>query len=103
MDLVDREVDLHLDTIDQVIDQHTTSIDRIVNVPVVGNCVFIDVTGMERLTIFTYEGRKNMNPGPRIKHEPYTTLRKIEEASCCKSNQTEQVEKVPTHLYLSMC
>jgi hypothetical protein len=63
----------------------------------------IDITSRGRLIIVNDEGRKTMIPGPRIEPEPYTTLRKTEEASCCKSNQTEQVEKVPMHLYIFVC
>jgi hypothetical protein len=62
----------------------------------------IDVTRRGRLIIVNDEGRKTMMPGPRIKPEPYTTLRKIEEASCHKSNQIEQVEKVLC-IYISLC
>jgi hypothetical protein len=63
----------------------------------------IDVTSRGILIIFNDEGRNTMMPGPRIEPEPYTTPRKTEEASCCKSNWTKKVKKVHVHLYISVC
>jgi hypothetical protein len=60
----------------------------------------IDVTNRGRLTIVNDEGRKTVMSSPRIKPKPYMTLRKKEEYLSFKSNQTDQVEKVPAHPYI---